>query len=182
MNRIISSSLIIQGGNYIYKLCCTLNQRFCSIYHYSNTHRLINIFRERIKIYSRHSLPGKLTEINETTLIDLSSSRMIQRLTHFNQKLKLKKLHYLGSSSVLSLIKREKKKPIFSSVRKISIIAIITITINVVFSFVLNKQIGLWGWLMRGVFLFLAITGLFCRASLSTAIKSSLLLKKLRID
>ena len=182
MNRIMSSSVIIQRGKSVYNFCCILNQRFRNIYFYSNTHRLVKIFRERIKIYSRYSLLGRLTEINETTLVDLSGSRVIQRLACTNQKLEAIKTHSLESSSVLNLIKRKKKKPVFASIRTISTIFLIAVSINIILSFVLEKQIDLWGWIIRGMFLVTATSGLLCKVDLSTAAKNSLLLKKRRID
>jgi hypothetical protein len=52
--------------------------------------------------------------------------------------------------------------------------------VNVFLSLVLQKQIDLWGWLMRVLFLCAAVSGLFCTADWSTVEKSSIFLTKIQ--
>ena len=181
-NRIKSSSLIIQGGKFIYSKCSPFFQHARWFYSYSHTHKRIKNFKEKIKLYTRTSLPGRLTEINKTTLIDSNSSRTIQKLARVHQRFYSKKTSSLKHSSILGFIKRTKKKPSLSSAGILCMILITAVTTNVAFSFVLDKSISLWGWIIRGIIFFTAIITLFSNTSMSATKKSSCFLKKLRLD
>lgn len=87
-------------------------------------------------------------------------------------------IFYLGISSTISLTEDAKEQFVFSPVKMISAIIFTTVVVNTALSFILAKQIGLWGWLMRGLFLFVGISGLSCQADWSTVKKGSVFLRK----
>lgn len=180
--RFKSSSLVIQGGKFIYKKCSPFLQNIHRIYSYSHTFKRIRNFKEKTKLYSRNSFPGRLTEINKTAFIDSNSSRTIKRLARIHQRLKSLKNSSLKHSWILSFIKRKKKRPYLSPVRILCIILITAIIANAVLSFVFDRSIGPLGWIIRGLFLFAAIFTLFSKASMSLTHKNSWILKKLRLD
>lgn len=159
-----------------------LGQRINYIYHNSQTYRLVKGFRSKVNICFRYSFLGRITETKQTTSGVLDKSRTVQFLITFYNRWKNKIIHYFKASSTFDLTKNTKNQLDFSPVKIISIIVVIAITINVLLSIALQKQIGFWGWLMRALSLFVAVSGLFCKANWQTIKRSSVCLRKMRID
>ena len=101
---------------------------------------------------------------------------MIRQLNRIGQKLNPLKSNFHGDHSV-----ETKKKPTIFSLRTIGVVIMTAVAINMVSSILLDKQLNLWGWILRGLFLLIALAALFSNASLITAKKSSWVLKKLKI-
>jgi len=182
VNQILNTSITILLWKHIYKRYSFTAQRVSYIYHNSLTHGLINRIWEKIKICFRYSFLGRITETEQITSGILDGSRMAQYLVSFCKRWMNKITQALNASSTIDLAKDTKKDLYFSPVRVTSIIVVIAITTNVFMSIILQKQIGLWGWLMRGLFYWIAVSGLFCKADWPTVKRNSVFLRKIRID
>lgn len=182
LRKISDTSIVIAFYRYFYRWYSRVGQSVSYIYHNSQTCKLAKGFWGEIKICLRYSFLGRITEPKQTTSGVLDTSRVVQHLIIFLKRWKDKVTRYLRTSLATMLAKDIKKDIYFSPVRIASIIAITAITVNVFLSVVLQKQIGLWGWLMQGLFLFGAVLGLFCKADWPTVKRSSVLLKKMRMD
>ena len=123
--------------------------------------------------------PKRNTEIKQTSPTILDNSRVAQFLISFYKRWKGKIIHYLRTSSAIEVVKDTKTELYFFPVKTISIIVIIATAANVALSFVLHRQIALGSWLIRGLFLFLAVGGLFCKADWPTVKENSVILEKM---
>lgn len=182
MNQILITSTTISLCKHLYRSYSFIVKRVSYIYHNSLTYGFINRFWEKIKICLRYSFLGKITETKQTTSGTLDNSRVVEHLFKFYNKWKDKIILCFKVSSTIDLAKDAKKDLYFFPVRIISIIVVTAITINVFLSIVLQKQISLWGWLIRGLLLFVSISGIFCKADWLTIKRSSVLLRKMRTD
>lgn len=180
MSQILNTSIAISLLKRSYEWYARIEQMLIDIYYNSQTHRLTKGFREKIKICFRYSFLGRITEERETTPLTLDNSQVVQYMIDFYKRWKNKIIRYSKISLTVGLAKDTKEELYFSPVRVISIITVTTIMINVVLSIVLQKQIGLWGWLMRVLFLFLGFGGLFCRVDWLTVKKNSVFLRKMQ--
>ena len=180
LSKISETSIAVSLFKYFYKWYGYIEQRVNYIYFNSQTDRLLNIFSEKIKICFRYSFLGRITETKQINSLVLDNSLVVQYLTNFYKKWKDKITNYLKTSLTISWAKDTKEELYFLPVRMIGIIVVIAIVVNVFLSLALQKQIGLWGWLMRGLFLFVGISGLFCTADWLAIEKSSIFLRKIR--
>lgn len=182
MNQILDQSITVSLCKHFNKIYGAWVQKVSYIYRNSLIHRLINRFWEKVKICFRYSFFGRITETRQINPEILDNSRVVQYLFGFYERRKSKIIKSFEASSTIDLAKDTKKDLYFSPVRVTSIIVVIAITVNVFLSIVLQKQIGLWGWLMRGLFLPVAISGLFCKTDWPTVKRNSVFLRKIRID
>ena len=176
------TSVIISLFRHLYKSHDYIKQGLIGIYHNSQTCKLAKGLWARVKICFRYSFLGRITETKQTTSGTLDNSRVVEHLFKFYKKWKDKIILCFKVSSTIDLAKDAKKDLYFFPVRIISIIVVTAITINVFLSIVLQKQISLWGWLIRGLLLFVSISGIFCKADWLTIKRSSVLLRKMRTD
>lgn len=179
LREISNTSIIISLFRYFFRWHSQLGQRMNTIYHNSQVFRLAKGFRARIIICFRDSFLGRITETGQISSRVLDNSKLVQYLFNSYKKWKVKIIQLHQFSSTADLAKDTKEDLYSFPVRIISIIVIIAVTINVIFSFVLQKEISLWGWLIRGLFLVAAFFGLFCKEDWQTIKKNSVFLKKL---
>lgn len=90
----------------------------------------------------------------------LNNSKFIKWLLDGCRAWKDKAITYSGTSIVVKLI----KKIYFFPVKTISIILVPTILINILFFIKHNEEVGLLGWIIRVLFLFIGLGGVFCNA------------------
>lgn len=178
LREISDTSIITSLFRYFFRWHSQFGQRINTIYHNSQIFRLAKGSWTRIKISFRYSFLGRITETRQISSGVLDNSKLIQYLFNSYKKWKHKVIQLPQFSSTADLAKDTKKALYSFPVRIISIIVIIAITINVIFSFVIQKEISLWGWLMRGLFLVAAVIGLFCKADWQTIKKNSVFLRK----
>ena len=179
LREISNTSIILSLFRYFFRWYSRIGQRMNTIYHSSQIFRLAEGFWARIKICFKYSFLGRITENEQISSEILDNSKLVQHLFNFYKKWKVKIIHLLQFSSTADIAKDTKKDLYSFPVRIISIIGITAITINVFLSLVLQKQIGLWGWIMRGLLLFVAVSALICKAEWQTIKKNSVFLKKL---
>ena len=182
LRKISDASIVISLFRYFYKWYGYIENKLMGIFHNSQTYRLAKGFYGGVKICFRYSFLGRITETRQTASGILDNSRTVRSLINYYNKWNDKIIHYFKASSTIDLAKNTKEQLDSSPVKIISIIIVTAITINVLLSIALQKQIGLWGWLMRALFLFGAVSGLFCKANWQTIKRSSVCLRKMRID
>lgn len=174
----IAISLLKRSYN---RYSCT-EQRLIDIYCNSQALRLAKGFCAGVKNLFLHSFLGRVTEIKQASPGVLDGSRVLQYLINLNKRWRNKIIRYSGRSLATCAAKDIKTGLYLSPAKIISIIVLTAITVNVVLAFILHKQIGSYGWLMRGLFLFAGIAGLFCEAGLKNIKSSSLFLKWVNPD
>lgn len=180
MSQVLDASITILLLRCASKWYGYIERSVIDIYSHSQTHKLLSGPRTKLKTYSRYSFLGRITEIKQTSSVVLVNSCTVQSLINFYKRWKNKMFYYLRDSLSTELAKDTKKELYFSPVRIISLIIVTTIVVNGALSFILQKQIDLWGWLIQGLFLFAGISGLFCQVDWPTVKSSSIFLKRIR--
>ena len=179
LRGISDTSIAVSLFRYFCKWYRSLEQRISYIYHNSQTHSLISGFWQKTKTCFRYSFLGMITETEEANPVVLDDSRAVHYLISFYKRWKDKITCYLRTSLTIGLAKDTKEQLNLSPVKLISIIVVTTIMVNVFCSIVLQKQIGLWGWLMRVLFLFAGAAGLSCQADWPVLKENSVFLRKI---
>lgn len=178
--KMLDTSIVVSLFKYFYRWYLKLEQRIGYIFQYSQTCWLLERFLEKIKICIRYSFLGRITEIKEKDTTILNNSYTVRYLIEFCQRWKNKISGYLNASLTAKLTKDTEQQLYFSPVILISIIVASAIFVNTFLSFIFQKEISLWGWLIRVLFLFVSISGLFCQADRSVIKEGSILLKKIQ--
>lgn len=178
----IENSIFLKQLRDLKKLYLTIEEKIISVYLESFTRRLIKKIKKTIKICFRNSFLGRITEVEQAPPATLGNSRVVQYLISSYKRWKHKIICYLRPSFTLSLAKDTKEELTSSSVRTTSLIVIITILTNAILFVILQKQIELWSFLIRVLFLFVATAGLSCKADWPTIKESSVFLRKMRMD
>ncbi|MBN1912912.1 MAG: hypothetical protein JW788_00775 [Candidatus Omnitrophica bacterium] len=83
----------------------------------------------------------------------------------------------LNSVIIFNLVRAAKERLFCSPVRTVSFMVVIIISTDALLSLLFGKQILLWGWVLRGLYLFAAISGLFCDTAHCDLKKSSIFLR-----
>ena len=175
VDKSISIFLIVNS----YKWYSHLRQLIYCIYQNSKLFRLISGFFKIIKICFRYSFLGRISEIKQPSSDALAKSRAVRFLSHFYKKRKDKTIQHLKFSTVFKLTKDTKKNRYFAPMTTLSIIILTAVFINVLLSIAISRQINLWGWLIRGIFLLVGLVCLLCKTNWLTIKKSSMFLRKL---
>lgn len=180
MNQILTTSIAVLLWRRFYKCYNSTEQIITYIFYNSQTYRLLNKFRKRIEICFKYSFLERITEIKQPNSAALDNSRTAKYLINFYKREKDKMIHYLRTSAALTLAKDTKEDLFRFLGRTVGIITITAVVINIVLCIISQKQIGLWGWLIRGLFLFAGVLGLFCRANWPIVKGSSIFLRKMQ--
>lgn len=178
LRDVADKSFIVSLWRYFYSWYDFFGQRLIYIYQQSQIHRLIGEFGEKIKVCFRYSCLGGIAE-TKVIAAALDNSLITQYLIGFYKSWKDRIISYLKISLAIKLAEDTKKGQVLSPVRIVSVVVITAVVANALLSFVLHQQISQWGWLIRGLFLFVAIFGIFCQADWSTVQESSIFLRKL---
>lgn len=150
------------------------------LYQNSQTCNLAQRSWRKTKDCFRYSFLGRITEIKQMPPVILDNSRTVQYLISFCKRWKSKIVHYSKTSLANELAKDTKEELNFSPAKITSEIIIAVLVFNVFLFFVFQKQIGQWGWLLRGLFLLVALAGLSCEADWQTIKQSSIFLRRLQ--
>jgi len=163
-----------------YKEYRKLAQRIRYIYHNSQIYRRLNKFQEKTNVCFRYSFLGRIVKRDQANFEVLDNSRIIQYLANTYKRCKDKIIHHSKVSATLEVVKDTKEQLKVAPARIGGTILISMLLVNITLSFVLDKQIGAWGWLARSYFLFVAMASLFCKADWSVLKENSVLLRKIR--
>ena len=176
------SSIFVRYLKYLKKIrlwFLAVEEKISSVYLNSFTHRLIARAAESIKVGFKYSVFGRLTEINENVSRNFfETSRTIKILLNWIRNLKNKAMGFSTTSGFVISSRDMKHTFILRPLKVGGIIVITTIMTNLFLSIILQKQITLWGWLMRVLFLFIGIGGLFCNIDWPTLKTSSIFFTK----
>jgi hypothetical protein len=174
----LDTSIVISLFRPFYRWHEHIGQKVSYIYYSSQAHRLTKKFWEKIKLCFKYSLLGRITEVKDTDKSILDNSCFVGYLVSFYKRWKHKIESYLMTSLIIKLIKELKEQLYLLPVRAIGIIAIVAIIVNIFLSVILQRQLSIWVWLVRGLFLYIAVSSLFCKADWPTIEQNSTLLKK----
>lgn len=159
---------------------CFFEQQLNETYKNSLTRKIVKKIWDRIKTYFGYSFLGKVTEIEDKdSVVILNESRVARWLITSYKKWKLKIISYLNISITYSFKEELKKEFNFFPIRTTSIVAVVAILTNTIFSLLLKKEIGLFGWIMRGLVLFIGLSGLSSQDSWEDIKKTSFFLKRI---
>lgn len=130
------------------------------------------------KINFKYSFLERITEINmDKYAVILDNSEFLKRFLKIFKILKLSVIDFSKTCVVIGSIKTIKKELYLLPVRIVSSIIVTAIIVNIIFSTLLNKEIGLSGWIIRAIFLFVGLTGLSCSANWGIIKKTNLIFK-----
>ena len=175
----LDKSAVLSFFRHLYKLISYLNRDLKRVYHNSQTYKVITRFGEKTNLAFKYSFFGRISESKQKNSVFFNQSRTIQFFINSYKKWKDKIIHSFKASSTIDMVKNTSEQLNFSPTKILGLIGVAAISVNVFLSLVLQKQIGLWGWIIRGLFLFVSVSGLICMADWQTIKKSSIFLKKL---
>ncbi len=180
LKELPDTSIFVLLLKHLYRWDCHTEQIIGDIYRNSQTHKLISRFWERIKVSFRFSFLGRITNIKgEGNAAVLDNSKTVQYLSDFYKRWRDKVIYCINASKAVSLAKRSEEEFYILPVKTIGIIVVVTVVTNVALSIILGREITLWGWLMRGLFLFVGAPGLFCKADWPIVKGNSIILRKI---
>ena len=161
MKQILSSSIsILLLKRYYVWYRAIIGKKRNDFWYNSHLYKLIRIFCEKRSTYFKYSALASITAKGQMSLGVLDNSRTIQYLFNFYKSWIGKIINYLGISLAAESAKSIKEQLSLFPVRVVSIILMTAVIVNLSLSIVLQRQIGLWGWLLRGLFLFVGVGGL----------------------
>lgn len=114
----------------------------------------------------------------ENNLVVLDNSRFTRWSLDIYKKWKHRIVNYAKTSIVMDSIQEIKKDLYFSSIKTCSTIVVTAISVNILVSILLHKEIGLLGWIMRILFLFISANGIFCNTDWQTIKSNSIIFEK----
>lgn len=178
LRALIKTSLFVLLLKKIWKNYSFIENWLDRIYQESQAHRLIKEFCVSTKINFKYSFLEKITEIKEEeNFAMVKSNLVIQWLIDLYKKWKFKIISYLNISTTYSFEEELKKEFNFFPIRTTSIVAVVAILTNTIYSLLFKKEIGLFGWIMRGLLLFIGFSGLFCNVDWKNLKETSFVLR-----
>lgn len=166
-----------KGCPYIY-----IEERISFICLSSFSYRLIKRITAELTNIVKFSSVGRLTNIDLYALQNFFETSRIMKVTlNWAQDLYSKLTDFFIASSTFISTKGLKFNFLLQPTKVGGAIAILTIMINSILSFLLQKHITLWGWVIRGIFLFIGISGLFCNSGWQDLKKTSFILRRLNL-
>lgn len=154
-------------------------KRVLDIFNHSQLHKKYNIFSKILKAIVINSFLWRVSEIkekrNKAALVD--DSKFLQAISGTCKAWKERLIKAQASAAVNASSKFTEKIRSFP-VKAISIITVTALLTNSALSvFFSNRSIGLLGWMVRTLFLILALAGLFCNAHWPEIKRTSLFLR-----
>jgi len=132
----------------------------------------------KTKKYFRSSFIGKITDMKKGKgLLILDNSILIRWMSPIFKMMKERAADYLKQSKIVNFFKKIKGNLRLDPLKSISLIIVVLILANMVLSVLIKKEIDLFGWIIRGGFLFAALSGLFCRAGWNEVKNTSFILR-----
>jgi len=178
--NLLETSKFVAFLRMLYRRSGYLDAWLGKLYRDSQIHILIYTLSERIKVCFRYSFIGKITETKEDlNFVFLNNSKIIRRLGYLYAKGSNKIDNCLQTSIVADILRRCKKEFHLLQMKKVGIVISIAVMANLFFSILLKIEISLFGWLMRGLILFVGIAGIFCNADWLTISSNSKILRKI---
>jgi len=178
LKEIMNASLFISALQKIYAQQRLISSAVYKVYLDSQTCKLIFKLQNGTSLNFKYSFLGRISKIGQgQNLAILETSRAVGRLRELFDKYRDKMLNYLKTSVIANSISTLNKNLYLFPVKTASIIIIIVMITNILLSILLKKEIWLLGWFVYGVFLFIAVNGLYSNISLEELAKTSYFLK-----
>ncbi len=176
---LLKSSVFLRYLRKIGQGYSSTEENISLVYLNSLTHQLIGKTAVLIKTGFRFSIFGRLTELNDGVSRDFfQTSKSTKILLNWLNYFKNWTIRLSVTSNCVTSTKTLRQAFLLSPLKVGSIIVITTIITNLVLLVILQRQITLWGWLMRALLLSIGISGLFCNADWPTLKTSSIFFKK----
>lgn len=145
--------------------------------------RYVKIFFSRIIIIFQYSFLGKITENKEGDNLKeiFENSKFVNWVLRIYNDRKKRVAGYLNTSLTVKHVIGFKNELYVFPVKSVSIIVVTAILFNMAFYALfknsMQKEIGLLGWIIKGMLLLVGLAGLFCEVNLKNLKSSSLFLK-----
>lgn len=177
-NYISETSRVIKLLNGTCTKYSSLEKRLDDIYINSLLCKMIKLFLGNMFIVFRYSFIGRITEITEedNSKKILENSRFVKWLLRICRDWGRIITNYLKTSFTANCAAGLENKLYVSPVKTGSIIVVTALLSDIVFN-IIRKEIGLLGWIIRGMLLFVGLAGLFCKIGLENLSSTSLVLK-----
>lgn len=178
LRTLIEASVIVKLARKLWRGYGYFEELLGSTSETSLSYKIMVKFWDKVKIYSRYSFLGRISEIrqNDNTEI-LEKSKVLIFLIKLYKKWKYQLAYYLKISRSYALTEEFKKEYYFQAVKVTSTIVIIAVMTNIIFTILLRQRVELLGWFMRGLLLFVGICGLNSHLDWSTLRGTSISLK-----
>lgn len=147
----------------------------------SRIYKLTISLRKKARTILRNSFLGKITDSDKNlNLINiLNNSKLILFLENRYKKCGFITVNYLKGSEAVNLIRVFKGRLRSQPFKAGSIFVIAVILTNISLYALSGIKISYWGWFIRGIFLFVAISGLRSDISYEKLCKTSYFLRHL---
>lgn len=175
LKSIIENSISAKTIKKIWTGYCSFEGGLVLVYGYSYTCRAFQGLRHKNELYFRYSFLGedfKRRRINGYVILE--NSRVINYIHSSYEKYKSRLTEYLKTCLAEKALIDLKAKISSSPLRMISIFTISVIMVNLILNLILKKPITAWGYLMRGLLIFIGTAGLFCEADWPTVKSNSI--------
>lgn len=181
LKEITKTSIFLSSLQKIQTQQCFIMKRLYKFFIESKTYKLIIKFKEGTRVNFKYSFLGRASEIKEEKNAEfLDNSRTVGYWVSWLRIKKISLSFYSSLSKIVALIKEIVKEIYRSPLQAGSIIVISAIMVNAALSFLLKREIGLFGWVMRGIFLFVGINGFLCKTDWLILKNNSAILKLTR--
>ncbi len=131
------------------------------LYQNSLVHKLFQALWQGTKINFRYSFLGRLTEIDDAPRSDvLENSKFAGWLLKRYAELSRAAVNCFAGSVFRNSVWSLKEEVYSLPLRTCGMITVIAISVNILLSLLLHKEINAWGWLMRILFFFLGLASL----------------------
>lgn len=146
-------------------------------------YKIVNSFLLKIKIYFSDSFFMRIIGINTVNQIAssiLENSKSINWFLRTYRILKVWLRHPLQESIFINVFAKTKQESQAVLLELIGLIMAIAILSNTLIAVIFFRNISFWGWILRGIFFSLGLSGVFCRLDWQTIGDKSVLLRFLR--
>lgn len=179
MRSFLETSCMVTVLGVVYERYCQLERWLGVTYKNSEMYRVTKSFYDKVIVAFRYSFLGGITEVGDSngnsTIID--NSKVVGSVMNFYNKWKVRLSDYSGTSSVVSSAMKFKRDLHSLPLRTGGMVVFVAVLTNILLFLFLRKEIGIFGWSMRGVFLFVAFWGMFCEVGWEELKKTSRLVK-----
>lgn len=180
LEGLLETSSTVTLLRIIWARCYYVTDCLDEYYRNSQTCNLINnIFGTLNNLFERSFL-GSLTNIKEKEDTQVLNNSLVAGYW-VNLLITTKKmiLEFADTSKVILSVKEAGKETYRSPVRSLGIIISCALLVNVFLLLLFKRQITLFGWAMRGVFLMIGLGCIFCAVGWFTIEDNSVFIKKI---
>lgn len=156
-------------------------QVLSGLYRESLLCKIIKSFWHKVVIYFKSSFLARIIEDGQTKMsVLLDASRVVKKTKNTYLGLSKEITVDLNSSQVSVLVNRLSGALRFFSVRTFGIIVFSCAITDILFSFILQRSFGSWGWIIRVSFMLLGIWALLLPEDFLIILNNSIFLSKIK--